>query len=198
MQKVYRLALLVFLALCGLALSASSQDEIALTVYVHEGDLNGTMLSDVQIVGEDAAGNEFSGATDSNGAAVIYGQPGTWQFAFSKDGYEPLDLSYDVAETEEAAAYLQKTASSEDEVALTIYVHEGDLNGTMLSDVRIVGEDAEGNEFSSVTDSNGAAVIYGQPGTWQFAFYKDGYESLDLSYDVAETDAAAAYLLRSD
>jgi hypothetical protein len=109
MEKIYRLAILVFLALCGMALTAYSQDQVALAVYVHEGDLNGTMLSGVQVVGEDATGNEFAGITDSNGAVVIYGQPGTWQFTFSKEGYETLDLSYDVAETEEAAAYLQKT-----------------------------------------------------------------------------------------
>jgi hypothetical protein len=61
-------------------------------------------------MGEDAAGNEFAGVTDYNGAVVVYGPPGTWQFTFFKEGYESLDLSYDVAETETAAAYLQKTA----------------------------------------------------------------------------------------
>jgi phosphatidate phosphatase APP1 len=197
MEKIYRLAILVFLALCGVALTAYSQEQVAFTIYVHESDLNGTMLSGVQVVGEDAAGNEFAGITDSNGAVVIYGQPGTWQFAFSKEGYEPVDLSYDVAETEEAAAYLQKETSSQDEVALTVYVHEGDLNGTMLSGVQIMGEDAAGNGFAGVTDSNGAVVIYGQPGTWQFAFSKEGYETLDLSYDVAETEEAAAYLQKT-
>lgn len=93
-----------------MALTAYSQDEAALTVYVHEVDLNGTMLSGVRIAGEDAAGNEFTGITDDNGAAVVRRQPGTWQFAFSKDGYQPLDLSYDVAETEAAAAYLLMAA----------------------------------------------------------------------------------------
>jgi hypothetical protein len=198
MQKIYRLALLVFLALCSLALTASSQEEVALTVYVHEGDLNGTMLSGVQVVGKDATGNEFAGMTDNIGSVVINGPPGTWQFSLSKDGYESLDLTYDVAETEEAAAYLEKTAASEDAVALTVYVHEGDLNGTLLSDVVILGVDAAGNEFSSVTDFSGVAVVYGQPGTWQFAFSKDGYEPIDLDYDVAETDAAAAYLVKND
>ena len=194
MEKIYRLAILVFLALCSMALTAYSQEQVALTVYVHESDLNGTMLSGVQITGTDSAGNDFAGISDSNGAVVIYGSPGTWQFAFSKEGYESTDLNYDVAETEDAAAYLLKETSSQDEVALTVYVHEGDLNGTLLSDVQIMGEDAAGNEFAGVTDSNGALVIYGQPGTWQFTFFKEGYETLDLSYDVAETEEVAAYL----
>lgn len=194
MKKIYRLAILVFLALCGMALTAYSQEQVALTIYVHESDLNGTMLSGVQVTGTDASGNDFTGITDSDGVVVIYGNPGTWQFALSKEGYVPVDLSYDVAETEEAAAYLLKETSSQDEAALTIYVHEGDLNGTLLSGVQIMGEDAAGNEFAGVTDSNGAVVVYGQPGTWQFTFFKDGYETLDLSYDVAETEEAAAYL----
>jgi len=46
----------------------------------------------------------------ANCQVVIYGQPGTWQFTFSKEDYETLDLSYDVAETQEAAVYLEKTA----------------------------------------------------------------------------------------
>lgn len=197
MKRVYRLAILVLLALCSMALTAYSQEEVALTVYVHESDLNGTMLSGVRITGEDADGNEFTGITDDNGAAVVRGQPGTWQFAFNKEGYQPLDLRYDVAETDEAAAYLLKETSSQDEVALTIYIHVGDLNGTLLSGVQIAGEDAAGNEFSEITDSDGAAIVRGQPGTWQFAFSKEGYQPLDLSYDVAETESAAAYLLKA-
>ncbi len=202
MKRAYRLTLLVLLSLCSMALTAYSQDEAALTIYVHESNLNGTMLSGVQITGEDEAGNEFTGITDDDGVVVVYGQPGTWQFTFYKEGYQPLDLSYDVAETDEAAAYLLKETSSQDsspdKVALTVYVHEGDLNGTMLSGVQIMGEDAAGNEFSDVTNSDGASVVYGPPGTWQFTFYKDGYEPLDLSYDVTETEeAAAAYLLKA-
>ncbi len=203
MKRIYSLAILVFLALCSMALTAYAQEQVALTIYVHESDLNGTMLSGVQVTGTDSADSEFSGVTDSDGAMVIYGQPGTWQFNFYKEGYESLDLSYDVTETEEAAAYLLKetslmeVTSSQDEVALTIYVHEGDLNGTLLSGVQVVGADAAGNEFAGVTDSNGAMVVYGQPGTWQFNFYKEGYESLDLSYDVTETEEAAAYLLKT-
>ena len=48
-----------------------------------------------------------------------------------------------------------------------------------------------------MTDSNGVVVVKGQPGTWQFVFIKDGYETLDLSYDVTETGEGAVYLVRS-
>ena len=90
------------------------------------------------------------------------------------------------------------TASSQDQVSQTVYVHEGDLNGTLLSDVQVAGQDAAGNSFEGMTDSNGVAVVNGQPGTWQFVFIKEGYETLDLSYDVTETGEGAVYLVRSD
>ena len=90
-----------------------SSTAVALTVYVHEGDLNGTMLSDVHVTGQDAAGNDFQGVTDSDGVVVISGEPGTWQFSFTKDGYDPLDLSYDVTETGEGAVYLTRSNVTE-------------------------------------------------------------------------------------
>ena len=37
---------------------------------------------------------------------VVSGQPGTWQFNFTKEGYSPLSLSYDVTQTDEGAVYL--------------------------------------------------------------------------------------------
>jgi uncharacterized protein YjbI with pentapeptide repeats len=180
--------------------SDQPQGQVALTVYVHEGDFNGTMLPGVEITGQDAEGNSFEEVTDSKGAAVIEGQTGTWQLSFAKEGYEPLDLNYDVTQTDEAAAYLQRAnlTQSQEQVALTVYIHEGDLNGTMLSGVQITGQDAEGNSFEEVTDFNGSAVIEGQPGAWQFSFAKEGYETLDLNYDVTQTDEAAAYLQRAD
>jgi hypothetical protein len=84
------------------------QGQVALTIFVHEGNLSGSQLPDVQITGRDAAENSFVGITDSNGSAVINGQPGAWQFTFSKEGYKPVSLNYNVTETHEAAAYLQR------------------------------------------------------------------------------------------
>ena len=93
-------------------LPASSQEQVTWTVYVHEGDLNGTMLSNVQLIGQDAAGNGFQGIADSNGVVVINDQPGTWQFSFTKESYDPLSLNYNVTETGGGAVYLQRTAQS--------------------------------------------------------------------------------------
>ncbi len=198
MKKSYSLMTLILLISSSMILTAFAQEQVAQTVYVHEGDLNGTLLSGVQVAGQEAAGNGFEGITDSNGVVAISGQPGLWQFTFAKEGYNPLSVSYNVTKTGEGAVYLEKAASSQasqGQVAQTIYVHEGDLNGTLLSGVQVAGQDAAGNGFEGITDSNGVAVVSGQPGTWQFTFAKDGYNPLSLSYNVTETGEGAVYLL---
>ena len=189
---------------------AQSQEPVSLKIDIYESSLNGTALSGVQVTGQDAAGNSFEGATDSNGAVVLSGQPGTWQFTFTKEGYQTLNLNYNVTETEEVAAFLQKAAQSTPQsitqtspqsqglVDFTVYVHQGDLNGTALSGVQVTGQDAVGNNFSAITDSGGSAVVSGQPGTWQFSFAKDGYGTLNLSYNVTQTDYGDVYLQSAD
>jgi tetratricopeptide (TPR) repeat protein len=109
MIKSFRLAILIILICSSMVSSAFSRDQVLQTVHVHEGDLSGTLLSNVLVTSEDAAGNIFEGMTDSNGVALTYGQPGTWHFVFTKEGYETLDLSYDVIETGEGAVYLAKS-----------------------------------------------------------------------------------------
>jgi tetratricopeptide (TPR) repeat protein len=238
MKKCSCLAVLMLLIGSSLILPASSQEQVTQTVYVYDGDFNGTLLSGVQVAGQDAAGKSFSGITDSNGVAVVSGQPGTWLFVFIKDGYETLDLSYNVTETNEGAVYLVKsnqlteqiapsldnqqpeaisrantayqpqletnatalmqTASSQDQVSQTVYVYDGDFDGTLLSGVQVDGQDAAATSFSGITDSNGATVVSGQPGTWLFEFIKDGYKTLKLSYNVTETGEGAVYLVKSE
>jgi len=188
--------LAALLMLSCMTLPASSQEQITLTTYVHENDLSGALLSGVQIKGQDASGNEFVGVTDSSGAATISGTPGTWQFAFDKEGYDALYLQYNATQNEETVAYLEKN-SEQNQIALTVYVHENDLSGALLSGVQIKGQDASGNEFVGVTDSSGAATISGTPGTWQFAFQKEGYDTLFLNYNATQTEKTAAYLQKA-
>jgi len=193
--------LAAFLVLGCVTAMASAADQITLSVYVHEGDLNGSVLSGVQVSGQDASGNTFEGTTDSNGIVTITGQPGTWSFAFEKKGYETLYLNYDATESEETAAYLEESSATtqdvQDQVELTVYVHEGSLDGNTLSDVQISGMDGEGDSIEAATDKSGSAVIKGAPGTWQFSFERSGYEPLYLTYDATQTEAVAAYLEKS-
>jgi hypothetical protein len=235
MTQKSSLVVLVLLIGSSLILTASSQEQVSQTVYVYEGDFNGTLLSGVQVAGQDAAGKSFSGITDTNGGAVVSGQPGTWLFVFIKDGYETLDLSYNVTETGKGAVYLVRSnqateqiapssdnqqqvaipeantayqtqlesnatplVETKDQVTQTVYVYDGDFNGTLLSGVQVAGQDASISSFSGITDSNGVAVISGQPGAWRFEFKKDGYETLELNYNVTETGEGAVYLVRSE
>ena len=193
-MKSFRLLAAFLFIGCYVALAASAQEEIALSIYVHEGNLNGTMLSDVRVTGQDAEGSSLTATTDANGIATIKGVLGTWQLDFEKSNYQPIELSYDALQTEEVAAYLEKTVSSQP-IALTIYVYEGSLNGTELSGVQITGRDAAGGEINAITDANGAAVISGTPGSWELSLAKAGYESVaNLSFDATESEEVGAYL----
>jgi phosphatidate phosphatase APP1 len=174
-----------------------TQETVALTIYVHDGNLTGPQLPGVHVSGQDASGNGFNQLTNSDGSVVINGQPGTWQFTFSKDGYNPLSLSFNVTATQTTEAYLQRNTQTQEQVALTIYVHDGNLTGPQLPGVHVTGQDASGNGFNQLTNSDGSVVINGQPGTWQFTFSKDGYNPLSLNYNVTETQATAAYLKRN-
>jgi hypothetical protein len=191
MKACYYLAAMLMLS-C-MILPASSQEQVALTIYVHEGDLDGALLSGVKITGQDASGNEFVQATDASGAAAVQGEPGIWQFAFQKAGYDTLFLTYNATQTEETAAYMEKNDTVE-LVTLTIYVHDGNLNGDLLSEVQIKGRDGSGKEFVETTNSSGAAAVQGEIGTWQFAFQKAGYDTLFLKYNATQTEETAAYL----
>lgn len=179
--------------ICCIMQTTASEEQAALSIYVHEGSLNGSMISGVHITGKDPSGKEFQGTTDENGVAVIKTKPGDCNFTFRKDGYKDLSIEYEATQTENVAAYLEKSASKEP-VELTVYVHEGNLNGTLLSGVKIVGTDSAGGKFDETTDQNGAAVIRGTPGSWDFAFSKKGYKALYLNYRADETKEAAAYL----
>lgn len=191
MRKLNYLA--VMLILGGMILPVLSQEPVSLTVYVHEGSLDGALLSDVTVAGQDAIGNQFAETTNSSGVVAVQGLPGTWQFAFQKAGYDPIFLNYNVTSTDEAAAYLEKNETKE-LITLTIYVHDGDLFGDLLSDAVVKGHDGNGNAFAETTDANGIAVVQGEPGAWQFAFQKDGYDVLILTYNATETEETAAYL----
>jgi len=191
MKIAYYLTALLILS--SMALPAACQDGISLTVNVHEEALDGPLLSEVLITGLDGTGNEFAGVTDSDGVAVISGTPGAWQFAFQKNGYDDLNLQYNATQTEETAAYLEKSSEA-DQVALAVYVHEGSLDGPILSDVQITGQDGDGNDFAGITNSSGVAIISGIPGSWQFAFQKDGYDALYLEYNATQGEEVAAYL----
>ena len=67
-------------------------------------------------------------------------------------------------EREAYQIFANQTQPTQEQVTITLYVHDGDINGPMLPDVQVTGQDAAGNSFDQMTDSNGSVVINGQPG----------------------------------
>lgn len=109
MRNGYHLAALIYLIIFSITLIAFGQGQVTFTVYVHEGNYNGTALSLVQVTGHDAEGNSIAGTTNSKGAAALSGKPGTWQFIFTKAGYGTLKLNYNVTKTDYGDVYLKKS-----------------------------------------------------------------------------------------
>ena len=94
MKKVC-LAALILLISSSMVLTASSQEQVAWTVYVHEGNLNGTMLSNVQVTDKTQQATAFKDDRPK-WSCDSYGQPGTWLCSFTKEGSAPLNLNYNV------------------------------------------------------------------------------------------------------
>ncbi|VVB64682.1 WD domain, G-beta repeat [uncultured archaeon] len=84
------------------------------------------------------------------------------------------------------------------EVTLTLYVHEGSVNGPMLSGAEVTGQDAAGSKFSQMTDANGFVVITGSPGSWQFTVTKPGYAANSWSQEITVTCTKHAFLLAEE
>ena len=79
-------------------------------------------------------------------------------------------------------------------VTLTLYVHEGDANGPIVSDARVKVLDGLGNSFEQTTDSRGSAMITGIHGAWSFSVVADGYETNSWSQPIANSCAKHAFL----
>lgn len=75
-------------------------------MYVHNGSADGPVLSDVEVLGQDAAGTSFVQTTDANGCAVITGAAGEWQFTATKAVYAENSWEQEIAETCTRNAFL--------------------------------------------------------------------------------------------
>ncbi len=84
------------------------------------------------------------------------------------------------------------------QATLTLYVHEGNADGPVLSEVEVTGQDAAGSSFSQTTDANGLVVITGSPGSWQFTATKPGYAVNTWSQEITETCTKHAFLFAEE
>ncbi|MFA6331881.1 MAG: C39 family peptidase [Methanoregula sp.] len=183
--------------------STTTQSTVQLTICVHETRSNGPVISGVKITGTDGAGTFFEGITDNTGTVVISGSPGDWSFSGSKDGYEPGTWGNNAYTTRRHDAYLQKstvtttqTTANGNTIEVLLYMHDGSISGSALSDISISGSDGNGAVFSTMTDSSGKISLSGAPGTWQFSAAKTGYDSTTWSNYITDSKPLNGYLIK--
>jgi hypothetical protein len=96
----------------GMQMTASSQPavtNVVLTLYVHENNPGGPLISGVRIAARDGAGKNFIQTTDAGGCVTISGKPGNWGLAAMKDGYQPNSWTQTISATCRRDAFLQKS-----------------------------------------------------------------------------------------
>jgi len=100
---------------------------VTFKLYVYDGSADGPVISDANVEGLDGKGNRFQQTTDSSGYVTIEGEPGTWSFSASADGYETNSWDQEISKTCTKHAFLQKepvAQSSEYSVVGKWKVHE--------------------------------------------------------------------------
>ena len=182
---------------------------VILTLYFRDGSASGPVIQGAQVVGQDASGNSFQETADSRGYVTIAGDPGTWSFTASADGYKSNSWAQGITETDTKDAFLQKEKSSTEgsaepqqqepiasatPVTLTLYVHDGDQNGPAIIDAEVTGQDGSGNSFQQTTDRSGSVIISGNPGTWSFSASAFGYQTKSWSQQISDTCDSYEYL----
>jgi lysozyme len=178
----------------GLASGASKQ--VTLTLYVHDGSASGPIIAGAKVTGQDASGNGFQQTTDRSGYVTITGDPGTWSFSASEEGYETNSWNQKIAASDTKHALLQKLVrinKTSTKVTLTLYVHEESLSGPVISDVQVNAVD-EHQLNQNVTDENGMTIVTGVPGTWDFRLGAKGYYAKSWSDEISNDNTKHVFL----
>jgi len=165
---------------------------VTLTLYVHDGSASGPIIPGAQVTGLDGSGNSFQQTTDSSGYVNIEGDPGTWYFSVSAAGYETSNWDQDITENDFKDAFLQQ--EQDQDIILTLYIHDGSASGPIIPGARVTGWDGLSNSFDQTSSSSGYVTITGFPGTWSFSISADGYETNSWSQEITETDTKDAFL----
>ena len=92
---------------------AGTGSNVTLTLYFHNGDLNGPVIQGVEVTGQDGSGSNFQLTTDSRGSVIISGNPGTWSFSATAFGYQTKSWSQSISDTSDSHAYLQQVQQQE-------------------------------------------------------------------------------------
>lgn len=108
--------------------SSQATSQVTLTLYVRDGSSSGPIIPGAKVTGHDGSGNSFQQTTDSSGYATITGDPGTWSFTASADGYDTNSWDQEIADICTKHAFLQKEQPQE-----SIRTNEYVDNSTVIS-----------------------------------------------------------------
>jgi len=175
--------------------------DVTLTLHVHEGNISGSLLSGVQVTGQDGDGNIFNQTTNSSGYVTITGIPGTWSFTASKSGYQTNSWSQSITTTDTKHAYL--AAESPPPTlppgmgAFKGQVRWGDkplIHGTVIADTKhpavVVppweSYSAKYKQFSIEPDNQGNYLLLVEPGDYYIGCSMPG--SAYISYQTLGSD----------
>lgn len=125
--------------------------DVALTLYVHDGSISGPVIPHAQVTGKDASGNSFQQTTDSNGYVTITGEPGTWSFSASVNGYETNNWDQEITETDRKDAYLQKEQQASESSVVGKWAFQGEGECVYTSD-KVHDNPDTPNEWDSIID----------------------------------------------
>ncbi len=89
-------------------LQQEQDQDITLTLYIHDGSASGPIIPDAQVTGWDGLSNSFEQTSSSSGYVTITGYPGIWSFSVLADGYETNSWSQEITETDTKDAFLQE------------------------------------------------------------------------------------------
>jgi uncharacterized GH25 family protein len=107
--------------------------QVTLTLYVRDGSASGPIIPGAQVTGQDGSGNGFQQTTDSNGYVTITGDPGTWSFSASANGYATKPWDQEITETCTKHAFLQMAEAQDDEKASSTGVKSDSLKERLAS-----------------------------------------------------------------
>ena len=100
-------------------LPADQSKPITLILYVNGGSASGPTIPGAAVTGQDGSGSSFEQTTDNRGSAMIAGNPGTWSFSASADGYETKSWSQPIATSCAKHAFLQEAKTQQKSVVPT-------------------------------------------------------------------------------
>ena len=178
-----------------------NRGNVTLILYIRNEDQSEFIIPGARITGQDGNGDVLSAITDGNGRASLQGYPGNWSLRASANGFRASAWFQQIADIctkdvflkEDKASNVSSSINSkiedviESKISLTLFIHNGSLNGPLVSGAQVISQDANGNSIQRISNNNGYANIKGDPGTWYFTAFAEGFILNSWSEEILET-----------